>query len=90
MTPPPNAGMPLRGDRLLWGSERKFRGLLESAPEPVLRGRLERIAAHFLTQEGKARVGGTLYGFLAIDPGPNGPARPSKSTVRPAKARASP
>jgi ATP-dependent helicase/nuclease subunit A len=33
---------------------------LEDAPDAVVRGRLERIAAHFLTQEGKPRVGGTL------------------------------
>ena len=40
---------------------------LASAPEPVVRGRLDRIAAHFLTQEGKARIGGTLNPYKADD-----------------------
>jgi ATP-dependent helicase/nuclease subunit A len=33
---------------------------LEHAPDAAIRGRLERIAAHFLTLDGKARVGGAL------------------------------
>ena len=40
---------------------------LEQAPDATIRGRLDRISAHFLTQDGKARAGGTLPPYRADD-----------------------
>jgi ATP-dependent helicase/nuclease subunit A len=42
-------------------------GDVQAAPDAVIRGVLDRIAAHFLTNEGKARRSGQIYPYKAPD-----------------------